>query len=185
MANTKVPSKRWNPYLAGALTGILMVLSVWIAGKYFGASTSYARTAGMIEQTVTPEHVQATDYFQKYAVKDTGLLAIDWQMLFVLGILLGALVAAVASGTFRWQGVPDMWREKFGPSGPKRHVVAFFGGFIALFGARMAGGCPSGHGLSGLMQLSLSGYVALIAFFVGGVITARLLYGSGKPSVGR
>lgn len=181
MADINNPSKRWNPYLAGALTGVLMVLSVWIAGKYFGASTSFARTAGIIEQTVAQEHVQATEYFQKYADKETGLLAIDWQFLFVVGILLGSFAAAVATRTFRWQGVPDMWRDRFGPGGAKRAVVAFLGGFIALFGARMAGGCPSGHGLSGLMQMSLSGYVALAAFFIGGVITARILY----PSTGR
>jgi len=174
----RTASKRWSPYLAGALTGVLMILSVWIVGKYFGASTSYARTAGIAEQAVIAQHVQDTAYFQKYADKDTGLLAVDWQMLFVLGILLGAFVASNVSGTFRWQGVPDRWRDRFGSSGTKRHVAAFLGGFIALFGVRMAGGCPSGHGLSGLMQLSLSGYVALFCFFIGGLVTARLLYGS-------
>lgn len=184
MANSN-GAKRWNPYLAGALTGLLMVLSVWIAGKYFGASTSFARTAGMIEQTVAQEHVMATDYFQKYADKATGLLSFDWQALFVLGILLGSLAASLATKTFRWQGVPDMWRERFGPGGGKRALAAFFGGFIALFGVRMAGGCPSGHGLSGLMQLSLSGYVAMAAFFIGGVVTAKLLYGGNGRNLGR
>ena len=42
--------KGWNPYLAGALTGVVMILSVWFAGKYFGASTTFVRTAGMIEK---------------------------------------------------------------------------------------------------------------------------------------
>ncbi len=180
MYDANAPSKRWNPYLAGALTGVLMVLSVWIAGKYFGASTSFARTAGIIEQTVAVDHVQATEYFQKYADKETGLLAVDWQFFFVIGILLGSLAASAATRTFRWQGVPDMWRARFGTSGPKRQVAAFIGGFIALFGVRMAGGCPSGHGLSGLMQMSLSGYVAMAAFLVGGVVMARILYGSGS-----
>ena len=42
--------KGWNPYLAGALTGLLMVSSVWLTGKFFGASTSFVRSAGMIER---------------------------------------------------------------------------------------------------------------------------------------
>ena len=44
---------------------------------------------------------------------------------------------------------------------------------------RLAGGCPSGHGLSGLSQLAVSGFVALAFFFGGGWVTARLLYGKG------
>ena len=48
-----------------------------------------------------------------------------------------------------------------------------------IIGARLAGGCPSGHGLSGLSQLAVSGFVALAFFFGGGWVTARLLYGKG------
>jgi len=48
MKNTK---KVWNPYLAGALSGVVLILSVWIAGKYFGASTTFVRSAGLIEKT--------------------------------------------------------------------------------------------------------------------------------------
>jgi hypothetical protein len=50
MARKEDGSKPWNPYLAGALSGLLLVASVWVAGKYFGASTSFVRSAGMIEQ---------------------------------------------------------------------------------------------------------------------------------------
>ena len=69
-----------------------------------------------------------------------------------------------------------MWRERFGSSAAKRAVVAFLGGLIALFGARLAGGCPSGHGLSGTMQLSVSGFIAAACFFIGGIVVARRLY---------
>ena len=61
--------------------------------------------------------------------------------------------------------------------------MAFVGGVVAMFGARLADGCPSGHGLSGTLQLAASGYVALVCFFIGGMVVARLLYGRtpGKP----
>ena len=60
-----------------------------------------------------------------------------------------------------------------------RAIVAFIGGIIAMFGVRMADGCPSGHGLAGASQLAVSGYVALVFFFIGGMISANLLYKGG------
>jgi len=125
----------WNPYLAGALSGVVGILSVWLAGKYFGASTSFVRTAGLIEQLFGPERVAQMDYFIKTAPK------IEWQWMFVVGILLGAFISAVTSGSFRLQAVPDMWAERFGAgSTVSRAVVAFAGGVVAMFGARLAGG---------------------------------------------
>lgn len=167
-------SKAWSPYFAGALTGLLMVLSIWIAGEYFGASTSFARTAGLIEQTVAPDHANGLAYFTKMFEKEAG---IDWQWMFVLGIFLGSLLSSKQDGSFHFTALPDSWKDRFGSSVVLRSAVAFCGGIIALFGARLAGGCPSGHGLSGVSQLAASGYLALIMFFVGGFIVARMLYG--------
>ena len=125
----------WSPYLAGALSGVVGIFSVWFAGQYFGASTSFVRTAGLIEQLFGPERVTQMDYFIKVAPK------IDWQWMFVLGIFLGAMVSAVTSGSFKLQAIPDMWAERFGTqSTAKRAVVAFVGGIVAMFGARLADG---------------------------------------------
>ncbi|MFC1816431.1 hypothetical protein ACFL0M_10950 [Thermodesulfobacteriota bacterium] len=74
-------TKTWSPYWAGALTGVLMILSVWISGKYFGASTTFVRSAGMIEKIFTAERIAKMDYFIKELPK------IDWQWMFVVGIL--------------------------------------------------------------------------------------------------
>jgi hypothetical protein len=125
----------WSPYLAGAIASVVGILSVVIAGKYFGASTSFVRTAGMIEQFFGPERVAQMDSFIRVAPK------IDWQWMFMIGIVLGAFISAVTSGSFKWQAVPDMWAERFGAgSVGKRAVFAFFGGAVAMFGARLAGG---------------------------------------------
>lgn len=166
--------KAWSPYLAGALTGLLIILSVWITGKYFGASTSFVRSAGMIEKIFSPDKVAQMDYYIKETPK------IEWQWMFVFGIMLGAVVSSLTSGSFKWQAVPDMWREKFGDNIRKRAIYAFVGGIIAIFGVRLAGGCPSGHGISGMLQLSISGYIATICFFGAGLVVARLVYGGGK-----
>ena len=74
--------KGWNPYLAGALAGLVMILSVWFAGKYFGASTTFVRSAGLIEKLLSAERVAKMDYFIKTVPK------IDWQWMFVFGIFI-------------------------------------------------------------------------------------------------
>lgn len=126
--------KEWSPYLGGALSGVVLILSVWIAGKFFGASTSFARSAGMIEKLFDPERVAAMDYFIKYVPK------IEWQWMFVIGVLIGSLISSTTARTFQWKAVPDMWEKRFGPSRVKRSIVALIGGLIAMFGARLAGG---------------------------------------------
>ncbi|NLC71689.1 MAG: YeeE/YedE family protein [Desulfuromonadaceae bacterium] len=167
----------WNPYLAGALVGILAVMSVVVTtqilgkGSYLGASTTFVRGAGLIEKQIMPENVTQNDYFVRTKIK------VDWQMMFVIGIFCGALLASLSDGSFRKEKIPPMWRERFPYGVWCRAVAAFGGGVIAIFGARLAGGCPSGHGLSGVMQLSLSGLVAMAGFMVGGIVIARAIYG--------
>ncbi|GAB6058349.1 YeeE/YedE thiosulfate transporter family protein [Desulfonatronum parangueonense] len=124
----------WSPYVAGGLSGLLGVMSVWLTGQFFGASTSFVRTAGMIEQWFGPERVAQLEYFTRVVPR------IDWQWMFVVGIVLGSLVSAATSGSFRWQSVPDMWHKRFGHTPVKRAVLAFSGGVVAMFGARLADG---------------------------------------------
>jgi len=124
----------WSPYVAGALSGVVLILSVWITGKFFGASTTFVRSAGMLERLFSAERVAAMEYFLKE------LPQIDWQWMFVIGIFLGSLISAVTSGSFRLQAVPDMWERRFGPSRAKRAAVAFIGAVVAMFGARLADG---------------------------------------------
>jgi hypothetical protein len=170
----------WSPYIAGALVGVLAVASVVVSTqlldkpKYLGASTTFVRAAGLLEQGVAPGHVEANEYFQSKKVK------VDWQMLFVVGIFLGALVSSLADGSFKLEKVPPIWRERFGNKAAVRAVGAFVGGVIAILGARLAGGCPSGHGMSGMMQLAVSGLIAIACFMAGGIITARLVYKGRK-----
>jgi hypothetical protein len=126
--------KAWSPYLAGALTGLVIVLSVFISGQYFGVSTTFARSAGMIGRFVSPERFSSLEYFVKYAPN------INWQFMFVIGIGLGSFLSAATSHTFKLTAVPDMWEQRFGPSRLRRALFALSGGAIALFGARLAGG---------------------------------------------
>lgn len=129
----------WNPYIAGALTGILLVLSVLVAGHFLGASTTFARSASVIEKTVGIDPSQFEYFTTQKGKYGPGSLP-NWQLLFVVGIIIGAFISSRLSDEFRIQTVPDMWREKFGPNPLKRGIVAFIGGAIGLVGARLAGG---------------------------------------------
>jgi uncharacterized membrane protein YedE/YeeE len=170
----------WRPYIAGALAGFLAVLSVVVSThmlgkpKYLGASTTFVRVAGLAEKAVAPGHVEGNEYYQSKKVK------VDWQMMLVVGVLVGALAASLIDRSFKPESVPPVWAERFGDGVGVRAVGAFLGGLVAMVGARLAGGCPSGHGMSGLMQLSISGYLAMAGFFGAGVVVAHLLYRKGE-----
>jgi len=124
----------WNPYFAGALTGVLIVFSALLTGNYFGASSSFVRAAGIIEKVFDPARVAGSSYFGRY------LPHLDWQVLFLVGVTAGALASAVRSREFSWQGMPGMWETRFGPRRGPRAAASFAGGVVMLFGARIAGG---------------------------------------------
>ena len=172
----KTEDNGWSPYLAGALVGLLAIVSVWattvLMGKtnYLGASTTFVRAAGLLERAVAPERVAANEYFTTSKVK------VDWQFMLVSGIFLGALISSVTDRSFKWESVPPVWAKRFGNSPIKRAVGAVLGGIVAMVGARMADGCPSGHGLSGMMQFSVSSLAALCLFFGVGIAVAAMVY---------
>ena len=172
----KTKDNGWSPYLAGALVGLLAVVSVWattvMMGKtnYLGASTTFVRAAGLLERAMAPERVAANEYFTTSKVK------VDWQFMLVGGIFLGALVSSVTDRSFKLESVPPVWAKRFGKSPIKRALGAVLGGMVAMVGARMADGCPSGHGLSGMMQFSVSSLAALCLFFGVGIAVAAMVY---------
>ena len=125
--------KECSPYVAGGFVGLLSWFAI-LTVKPLGVSTTFARTAAMIEKIFTPGHVAKLPYFAKYGPK------IDWQWMLVLGILLGAFVSSKLSGQFGAKFVPPMWAERFGAGRLKRWIVGFVGGILLMFGARMAGG---------------------------------------------
>lgn len=166
-------------YAAGVLLGILAIVSAvattGILGKtsYLGTSTSFVRGAGFIEGFFSPETPQSLAYCVSQKVK------VDWQFMLVVGIAIGAFLSSLANKTFFVEWTPPVWKERFGGAVAKRAVGAFIGGVFAMYGARLADGCPSGHGLSGMMQLSTSSFVALFMFVAVGMIVANILYRGG------
>lgn len=170
---------RWSPYLVGAGIGVLSWATFLFMGKALGVSTTMVRASGVIGALVAEEHVRQNAYFAKYLV---GKPAFEWQAALVVMLVVGAFLAAKLAGARRPEAVPSIWSERFGPSSSKRYLGAFLGGAILLFGARLAGGCTSGHGISGSLQLALSSWTFLTFMFASGIVTAFAVYGRGRRS---
>ena len=161
---------RWSPYAVGIGIGLLSCLAFLLSDKPIGCSTAFARTSGMLERLFRGRKTLEKAYYKKFVPE------VDWEWMLVVGVVIGAFVSAKLSGSFEAKWVPDVWSQAAGGSAVVRWVVALVGGVIMGFGARWAGGCTSGHGISGTLQLAVSGWIAAICFFIGGIATAMLLF---------
>ncbi|BCO88989.1 YeeE/YedE thiosulfate transporter family protein [Mycobacterium paraintracellulare] len=155
-----------------ALIGVVVALAIMLH-QIFGESATYSWLVGHL-------FLPHFDYTQKE------LRSIGWEPLSDIGTFLGALLAALFVSR-RFQGlrpvIPPTWRRRFGNSGSKRAVGSFGGFFIMMFGARMAGGCTSGHLLSGGAQMALSAWIFALAVGAGMIMASRMLYGSYEQSL--
>jgi len=162
----------WPWWQAGLLLGLLSMATFYTADYYLSTSTTFSRVAGMLLGLVAPEHVAANAYWQK--VKPL----VDWQFMLVIGIPIGAYLAAwLSQGIVHFSAqLPDLWVSRFGASRGQRWAVGTLGGILVGFGARLADGCTSGHALSGGLQLAVSSWLFLAAMMLSGVVTAALVF---------
>lgn len=161
----------WSPHLVGSLIGLLVIFSLLFAGKPVGASSAYAAVAGMIGKLFAPRHTESLKYYQEHKP------AFNWTVVFILGTIAGAFLAAWSGGELTGRWLPPMWEARFGPDSlGLRLLLAFAGGIIMAFGARLAGGCTSGHGISGTLQLAVGSWIAVLCFFLGAIPVAMLLF---------
>jgi hypothetical protein len=162
---------RWNPYIVGISMGILSWF-VFLVGHEFGTTMTYQKMGGFLEAIFSKSYVENSIYYQKYFKK----ALINWQMIFVISIFFGSLIATKLSKSKHIEYVPKIWRENYGPSKLKRNIFAFLGGLILVFGARMAGGCTSGHAISGGLQLSVVSWVFMLSVFAVGIPFSMIIY---------
>jgi len=161
----------WSPYAVGILIGLLNVLALLFSDNVLGASTSYVKASGMVRRLFDAEYVRKNEYYQKNVPE------VDWGVMLVSGIFIGAFISSLLSGDFQAQAVPTMWAAEISGSFFLRLILAFVGGAILGIGSRWSNGCTSGHGISGTSQLSVLSWVATICFFIGGIVVAYLMYG--------
>ena len=171
-------SDRWSPYSVGIGIGILSCITLLLMHHSLGTSLFFVKVVGAFESWIWPTHFKDTTYFLPYF---QGKAWFDWQMAFVVAIFFGSWVARLFSHKpSSISRPPVIWKTRFGQKRSTRYVGAFFGGVILLFGARLAGGCTSGHVISGGMQLAVAGWIFMGGLFGIGVPAAFIIYKKKK-----
>ncbi|NJO54428.1 MAG: YeeE/YedE family protein [Bacteroidales bacterium] len=161
----------WSPYLVGAGIGVLSWVVFVVVAAPLGITTAVSQlSGGLAVPLVGAEAVSQNAYWARHPLR------LDYGTLFLVGTFVGALASSLAARTWRLEQVPAVWAERFGPSPFKRYAVAFIGGVIAMYGARLANGCTSGNGISQSLQLAVVGWVFLAVMFATGLLTALILF---------
>ncbi len=165
----------WTPYIMGAGIGVLSWAVFAIADDPLGITTALSAVAGFAAMPfIGAEAVWHNSYWAQTVP------SLSYGSLFLVGVMLGAFAASVATQQFRVETVPAVWRRRFGPSVTWRFAAAFIGGAVEMYGARLAGGCASGHGISGTLQLALSSWVFTILMFGTAILFGSYLFGERK-----
>ncbi len=159
----------WSPYAAGALLGIVGILTVVLAHALLGASGGFENIAGYIGKAIDPK----TMYFNY--IMPAG---ITYPVVLLIGIFLGGMFGALSSGTFKFRTMDDaQWKQAYGKQTWKRWLLLFLGGIVLEFAAGIAGGCTSGLAISGGMLLAPAAFLFIGGMFASGIATALIVYG--------
>ena len=154
-----VPAKSyWNPYVAGALLGLVLLATYAVTGRGLGATAAFGAVDAWLANLVAPEHAAASAALAKYFNDGSPLLS--WTLFLVAGAFVGALISGALGHRLRFT-------VERGPqvSDNGRLVLAFVGGFIAAYGAKIAKGCTSGQALTGGAILNVGSLVFMLAVF--------------------
>ncbi len=159
------PDKFWNPYLAGAALGLVLLSAFVVMGKGLGASNTSLRLGATAIEAVAPGHVAATPSLAR--TRAEGHPLDNWLVFEVLGVLLGGFVGAYTSGRLEKETLK-------GPriSVPGRWGMAFLGGTLMGGAAYMGRGCTSGQALTGGALLSVGAWIFMFSVFGGGYAVA-------------
>jgi uncharacterized membrane protein YedE/YeeE len=182
-------------HIGGFILGLVFLCAVAFV-KPIGVSTQFVVADAIIwdlfdDSVIQPDETAKSGYTSSnpYLNKSGGKYAenaahpLNYSFVFVLAMMLGAFLSALLKGDRpddTQKQMPEIWRTRFGDALWKRYFAVFLSGFIVLFGARLAGGCTSGHMMSGMMQTALSGYLFAFGAFAVGIPVAIFLFRKGE-----
>lgn len=174
----------------GVLLGLVFFAAVLLV-KPIGVSTQFVIFDGILWDAVNPDVVVTSETAKSgyaspnaYLDKSGGKYAknvanpLNYSFVFVVAMVVGAAVSARLRGGVdaAERQMPSVWRANYGDAPWKRYIAAFLAGFIVLYGARLAGGCTSGHMMSGMMQTAISGYIFTAGAFAAGIPIALYMF---------
>jgi uncharacterized membrane protein YedE/YeeE len=150
-----------NPYLAGTLLGIVLFLAFFITGTGLGASGGLNRLLVFFQNLFVPEHIDQVPYLLKMAGGNTNPLD-SWIVYLTVGTIAGGFLSGLIGRRVKVE-------TNKGPqiSNKTRWMMAFLGGILMGYGARLARGCTSGQALSGGAVLSVGSWAFMFAVFAG------------------
>jgi len=182
---------QWGWLSGGIALGCVFLLAVALV-KPIGVSTQFVILDGIIWNAVSDDiivqdksaksgYASSNAYLNKSGGKYAKNIArpLNYSFIFVVFMLVGGFIASRLQSKKKDHEdpvCPAVWTERFGASPFKRYLVCFVGGVLVLLGARLAGGCTSGHMMSGMMQTSLSGYLFALGAFAVAVPVAIIFY---------
>ena len=148
----------WNPYLVGVLLGLVLLATYMVTGRGLGATGAFSSVAAWLAGFLSPDHVAANAVHARYW--NDGAPLASWTVFLLIGAFIGALISGLQGGRVavvveRGPRVTDQ----------QRLMLAFAGGFLAAFGAKIAKGCTSGQALTGGSILNVGSLVFMISVF--------------------
>ncbi len=165
----QISKELWSPYVAGALLGVVGLLTVVLAHSLLGASGGFENIAAYAGKVIDPKNM----YFNY--IMPAG---ITYPVVLLIGIFLGGMIGALSSGTFKFRKMDDeQWKQAYGKQTWKRWLLLFLGGIVLEFAAGIAGGCTSGLAISGGMLLAPAAFLFIGGMFASGIVTALIVYG--------
>lgn len=173
----------WPWYISGPIIGLMVPFSLLIANKTFGISSSLRHICA----ACMPGNIEFFKYNWKKEI---------WSLFFVAGVLIGGTLTSQFLSSETSVNISDATKKdliELGVTNFDKYIpVQIFnwsnlftfqgllfiviGGFLVGFGARWAGGCTSGHAISGLSNFRLVSLVAVISFFIGGLLITHILF---------
>ena len=156
-----------NPYLAGIGLGLVLLAAFVIMGRGLGASGAYSSVVVATVDAVAPEHARANAFYADYLGDGSTHPLKSWLVFEVIGVLTGGLLSGALAGRIK----------RTVEKGPRistrgRYILAFIGGGLMGFGAKLARGCTSGQALTGGALLNLGSWAFMLAVFAGGYAAA-------------
>lgn len=142
----------WPWWLSGVIIGLVVPALYLLAGKSFGISTSLQQMGSMCTAGRGPSYLSNYD-------RKAGF----WTIIFVVGIAIGGFIATRLLSSEPVAFLPETMRST---GGAFRLII---GGFLVGFGTRYAGGCTSGHSITGISNLNWPSLLATACFFAGGL----------------
>jgi uncharacterized protein len=156
----RVADKYMNPYLAGVLLGLVLLLTIFITGRGLGASGALKSAMVYVVETVAPSHVENTQYYSDYMDSHVGSPLRNWLVFEVVGIIFGGFISGLISNRLKFK------IEKGSRISSKtRLIAALSGGALFGIGAQFGRGCTSGAALSGMAVFSTGGFITMFAIF--------------------